>query len=747
MSFNAELGAAVVAIRADTTQLRAELTGVRELTSQQLSLLVHAFAGAGTKSMNRVAGATKNLTKSFKASLASALSLERVMSRIAFILTVGLFYALSRAVSKFWREAITGAIDFEKQMAHVYTMLDRTTKIFKGDLQKGVEDMAVAFGQSTETLSKGLYDILSASVPVENSLYFLSVATKAATAGFTDTAVSVDALTGIMNAYGFSVDKLNAVANKMFIIVKRGKIEYPELAQNIGKVVTSAAQLGMNFDQLGSSISTMTRQSVKPREAMTALNRLLLQFARSTETAQKIARKYGFALEDFKDPAKGLTFILQKLQNATDQEKIALAGSVRAFKAVSSGVNDLTGQLYDLNLMQTNTTAMQDAYNEAAATTDFRLKQMTEDFKLLSRQAGTSLLPVLNELYKLLQGLFTHFRIFGTAVVTVGKIIGTVFSGIWKDVVNLGKVIYSVFRVLSDVMLAPFNMLYNVSKSVFTWLTSFSKDVFANIGKSIVNTFKNIPEMIKRAIKGESVADLMKEIWQDVDIPKLEVMVGVGAEKEKIAQSFVTMLENSKTFYGEMSINAIETMEEIAKTWGIYTAVVADQLNKLKTSWTATAEDTDDSTVKMTESVDNFFSNFKEGLKDWMADWKEQAFTMVDVMDSAQKSISSAWGQVVDDILDGENMMKKNWANYLEYMVESFIKAVNQMIIKWLAFRALRFAFGGGGGMALPARLVSNGVSGNFSPVINNSVSATFSRRDMGFIVHAGNEFNKNTRL
>ena len=50
--------------------------------------------------------------------------------------------------------------DFETQMAKVATMLDEPQK-HMAMFRKGIKDLSVEFGQSTETLADGLYDILS----------------------------------------------------------------------------------------------------------------------------------------------------------------------------------------------------------------------------------------------------------------------------------------------------------------------------------------------------------------------------------------------------------------------------------------------------------------------------------------------------------------------------------------------------------------------------------------------------------
>ncbi|MDP7398862.1 MAG: phage tail tape measure protein [Lentisphaeria bacterium] len=63
--------------------------------------------------------------------------------------------------------------DFEQQMANVSTMLDEPDKHMT-DFRKGIRRMAVEFGESTEALAGGLYDILSASIAPSKALDVLT---------------------------------------------------------------------------------------------------------------------------------------------------------------------------------------------------------------------------------------------------------------------------------------------------------------------------------------------------------------------------------------------------------------------------------------------------------------------------------------------------------------------------------------------------------------------------------------------
>ena len=119
--------------------------------------------------------------------------------------------------------------DFEKQLASVSTMLSGNTGPQMDKFKAQLRGMAVEFGESTSSLSKGLYDILSASVPVEHAIGVLEVSAKAAAAGMTDTGTAADVLTTMMNAYNLEATDAGRVSDILFNVVNTARIPVVEI--------------------------------------------------------------------------------------------------------------------------------------------------------------------------------------------------------------------------------------------------------------------------------------------------------------------------------------------------------------------------------------------------------------------------------------------------------------------------------------------------------------------------------------
>ena len=83
-------------------------------------------------------------------------------------------------------------------------MLNEHTIHFLPLYEKQLRRLSRQYGQTTKTLTKGLYDILSASIDAAQAIDVLEVATRGAIGGLTDAGTAADALTTILNSYQLS---------------------------------------------------------------------------------------------------------------------------------------------------------------------------------------------------------------------------------------------------------------------------------------------------------------------------------------------------------------------------------------------------------------------------------------------------------------------------------------------------------------------------------------------------------------
>jgi len=324
------------------------------------------------------------------------------------------------------------AMEFGKQMAFVATMLDEPRKHMQA-FRQGLLEMSVAFGESTETLARGLYDILSASIAPSKALYVLEISAKAARAGLTDTAVAADAITTILNSYGMSADRAGDVSDALFQIVRRGKTTFAELAPQIGMVASTAATASVSVDELGAMISTLTRNGLRTENAITAINRVIATFLKPSDEAAKYADSLGFAMSTATLQAEGLLGVFQRISSLRPEDIAILFPNIRALRGVLPALKNMEGALKDLNLMQQKTGATQEAFSKITESFAFKWDQVKQSILSAAIAIGEPLLNALTPVAKWCTKVAAAIRAWASEnkqiAITIAKVVGIIGGG------------------------------------------------------------------------------------------------------------------------------------------------------------------------------------------------------------------------------------------------------------------------------------------------------------------------------
>jgi len=306
----------------------------------------------------------------------------------AFMIGVRLVRGLGSAMVKMG--------EFEKQAASVSTMLtDQTMHKLPGMIE-GMEKLSTQYGQTTETISKGLYDILSASIPAAKAMGVLEVATRAAIGGLTDTGTAADVLTSILNSYQLSAEYATTVSDMLFATVKKGKLTYQELASEVGKVAAIGSVAGVKLKTLLAALSTMTRQGIKSAQATTALSAVIVKILNPAEKSKRIWKELGIEYGEAAIKAKGLDGIIQELTKATSGQ-LAKMFPKKAFLAIAAMQKDLKGMGRDINYIGKSSGEADKAFGKMADSGAQKIAELKQAWEKFMRGMGEELLPILKE--------------------------------------------------------------------------------------------------------------------------------------------------------------------------------------------------------------------------------------------------------------------------------------------------------------------------------------------------------------
>ena len=309
----------------------------------------------------------KGLALARRAVTASMRSIARTIRRASIVIAGAL------------TGAVVAAAKFREQMAFVSTMLSQTAMPAIVGIEKQVRRLGETYGQASKDITKAGFDILSAQIPVEKSVGVLEAAAKAAVAGRTDIATATRALIAGINGYGIAAEKATEISDKFFATVTKGLFEFPELADNLGRVASLAKQAGISFEELLAILAGITRQSITFNEATTAVVQGINAFLKPQEEAIDIAGKYGVILSSNTLKTVGWVASMKKLKNASAEEIVKMGGRVRAFKALNVAIQDNVKSTEDLRFIT------EDFAGQTTTFYDKMAKEVSQKFRQLKQ--------------------------------------------------------------------------------------------------------------------------------------------------------------------------------------------------------------------------------------------------------------------------------------------------------------------------------------------------------------------------
>jgi len=316
--------------------------------------------------------------------LSKAINITKKSMKIAAVGIVAAMVASTKA-----------AATFQEQLANVSTMLDTQTRRLLPAYAAGIRKLAIDFGVGTTTLAQGLYNVLSASVDATKALNVLEVATKAAAAGITETNTAAYAITGVMNAYGYAADQASAVSDILFATVKKGQTNFEQLASSVGKVTAISASAGIELEQVGAALATITRGGISTAEAVTGLRAAIISLMGKEKGAIALAKKHGIELSTQGLKAKGLVGMVRDLSALNPEVLKNIFKETEARVALNVLIKDQTGFLKDYEATLGAAGATQDAYNQQLGLLTLSFRKMWQTIKITGQIFGDQLQPIV----------------------------------------------------------------------------------------------------------------------------------------------------------------------------------------------------------------------------------------------------------------------------------------------------------------------------------------------------------------
>lgn len=346
-------------------------------------------------------GAAKDLVKTFDAE----------MKRMA--MGLGMVAVGAGALAATFVAPMSMAMQAQYKMAEVNTLVGKGQEALMSKLGDQANALSVKFGKSGADITSAMYGLISAGVEAEKVGSVMDTVGKLAVGGVTDFATAGDGLTSLMNAFGVAAENTGAIADSMFVAMKRGKTTIGELSNSLGQVAPMAAKAGMSIDDMLGSIATATLSGLGTSESATGLRATLQAIMQPSEQAKKMAASLGIQFDEQALKAKGLRGALEDVMRATGgnaDQMGALLGSVEAF-SFASNIMKNDGSIWSsiMDDMAKKSGAADEAFSIVADTWLHKWNMIKQAFTVGVKRFGAVFLPILGVIFKPLMLLVAGF--------------------------------------------------------------------------------------------------------------------------------------------------------------------------------------------------------------------------------------------------------------------------------------------------------------------------------------------------
>lgn len=352
--------------------------------------------------------------------------------------------------------ALKSAVDFEKGMANVGTLLDGDVKGKLSSMGESLKTISKDTGVDLNNLSGGLYEVVSAFGESADSTKQLEIAAKAAKAGNAETSEAVKMLSAVTKGYGdTSAEAVGKAADLAFETVKLGQTSFPELASSMGAVIPLASTLKVSQEELFGAMATLTGVTGGTAEVTTQLKATMQGFMSPSAEMSAALAKMGYASGAAALESEGLGSILNKLKDSVNGDEVAFAGLFSSVEA-KNAVLALAGSQAENFVTKT------DAMTKASGAAEGAFQQQNKSVAAMANKiknygavmltsVGEKALPVITDaLSKVMDAMPAFEASLGQVFDAVGPImtsIGEIFSG---SVNGMGLSFESVTPIIVD---------------------------------------------------------------------------------------------------------------------------------------------------------------------------------------------------------------------------------------------------------------------------------------------------------
>lgn len=301
---------------------------------------------------------------------------------------------------------------FETRMAAINTLLIGTATKELPLIKEAILDLSTVLPQTADNLSEAFYFIQSATQLGAAGLEVLEVAAKGATAGLTDANTAADALTTILNSYNLTAADSTMVMDTLFAAVVEGKLEFADLANNIGSVAAIGKVTNTSLAELTALIAGITKGTGQVEQGITSLRAGMVALIKPTDDQRAAFKQFGIQIEDSEGKLIGLVKVMQQIakENLSTQVLGRLFPRIRALKGLAVFSSNIALINDSLKLTANSAGVLEEAYTKVMDTLAKQTGVLVGNVERLSIEFGEKLSPSLKGLVKDTIALVREFQ-------------------------------------------------------------------------------------------------------------------------------------------------------------------------------------------------------------------------------------------------------------------------------------------------------------------------------------------------
>lgn len=495
---------------------------------------------------------------------------KEVFENLENLIAAAGIVAFLKKVYDGYQKCIEAASEYETSVAKVSTLAD-PNQMSVGDMSSELLELSQKTGQAATNLAEAEYQALSAGVATKDAAAFVEKANELAVGGFTEQSTSVDILTTALNAYQLEVSETNRISDVLINTQNKGKTTVDELAQNMGRVIPSAAAYNVEIEDLSAAYAILTANGIATAESTTYLKGMFNELGDTGSTvSETLKEETGKSFAQLKEEGNSLGDIIGILSNSVNGNATAFANLWSSQEAGIGALSLLTSgtEKYNsvLDSMKNSTGTAAEAYEKMTNTSEHTAKAVQTAGTNLQIAIGNAMLPATNKfneaLASVLNGLTTFVNehpgaVRATSAIAVGIGALTAAVTLYSAKTKIATVATVAFKAAKEALAGPSGVLIGLLTAGVTalalWATA--EDEAAERANELTTASKKQQEAVEAAsIEYENACEKFGETSPYVDEyrTKLEELTTSFNQNKTTVGDLILKNEELATKYKEL---------------------------------------------------------------------------------------------------------------------------------------------------------------------------------------------------